>query len=68
MKKLNQFTKSERIITLISIIWLTISFVFGINESRGDYNEEFFTIFLITGVIPVLLIVGIKWIISAGKS
>jgi len=68
MKKLNQFTKSERIISLISIIWIIAVFVMAINDSYGHFNENFFTGFFGFGLIPVLLLMGVKWIKSAGKS
>jgi hypothetical protein len=68
MKKLNQFTKSERVISLTSIIWIIAIFTVAFNESRGDFDEEFVGIFFIFGLMPVLLLIGVKWIKSAGKS
>lgn len=68
MKKLNQFTKSERIISLISIIWIIAIFTVAINDSSGYFDEYFFSIFFIRGLIPVLLLIGVKWIKSAEKS
>lgn len=67
MKKLNQYTKSERVISLIATVWLVVILTIAINESYGDFDEEFFTIFFLFGLVPVLLLVGIKWILSAEK-
>lgn len=67
MKKLNQYSKSERVIVVISLIWLIIWFVVGLEESHGDFDEEFMGIFSIFGILPVIIVVGIKWIKGATK-
>ena len=65
MKKLSEYSKSERIITILSSIWLIIIFVVSVNESGGDFDEEFITIFFVFGILPVLVIIGWKWIKNA---
>ncbi len=67
MKFLADFSKVERILSVVSAIWLLIVFVFAFDESGGDFDEEFFALFLIGGFVPVLVIVGWKWIHSAPK-
>lgn len=62
MKKLSNFSKGERVIAVISAIWLVIIFVVAVNESSGDFDEEFISIFFIYGVLPVLALIGWKWI------
>ena len=68
MKKLQEFTKLERIIALVSVIWIILMFVIAINESDGHFDQSFFEMFCIFGIIPVLLFVGVKWVKSASKS
>jgi len=70
MKKISDFTKGERVITVISVIWLLLWFVAAINISRGHFDEEFISPFLIFGLLPVLVVVGWKWIqgVSTRKS
>lgn len=65
MKKISDFSKGERVIAVISAIWLVIWFVVAMNESRGDFDEDFISIFLIFGLLPVLVVVGWKWIQGA---
>ena len=59
MKKLSSFTRSDRIISLISVLWLIIVF----SAKVGDY--DFLSAFGFVGFLPVVLVVGIKWIMSA---
>lgn len=68
MKKLKEFTKSERIIAVISAVWTVLLFAIAIDESRGYFDDDFFFIFCVFGVIPVLLLVGVNWVIAANKS
>jgi hypothetical protein len=56
------FSKKAKIGALISAVWLIIFFVVSINESRGNIDEEFLSIFLIIGVLPILIGWGIRWI------
>ena len=67
MKTPGEFSKGERILSVISAVWLIVVFVFAFDESGGDFDEEFFAVFLIGGFVPVLVIVGWKWIHSAPK-
>lgn len=55
-------SKKAKIGALISAVWLIIIFVASINESRGDIDEAFHTIFLIYGVLPILIGWGNCWI------
>jgi len=68
MKKISDFSKGERVIAVISAIWLVIIFVVAINESSGVFDEEFMTIFFILGVLPVLAVIGWKWIQGAAAA
>lgn len=67
MKKLNEYSKNERVIIVISIVWLIIWFVVGLEESRGDFDEDFMGIFSIFGLLPIIIVIGIKWIKEANK-
>jgi len=62
MKKLSDFTIWERIITVISVIWLIIIFAYAFDDSHGSFDEDFVNTFLVGGLIPVFLVVGLKWI------
>jgi len=65
MKKISDFSKVERILSVISVIWILVWFVVAVNESRGYFDEEFITIFFIYGLLPVLVVVGWKWVQGA---
>ncbi|MDZ4185328.1 MAG: hypothetical protein U1D97_10165 [Desulfuromonadales bacterium] len=65
MKKISHFSKGERAIAVISAIWLVIWFVVAMNESNGFFDEEFVSFFFIFGLLPVLVVVGWKWIQGA---
>lgn len=65
MKKISDFSKGERVIAVISAIWLVIWFVVAMNESTGDFDEDFISRFLIYGLLPVFVVVGWKWIQGA---
>jgi len=68
MKRPSEFTKGERIITIVSAIWLVIVFVIAFEETGGDFDEEFSTIFLLLGVVPILALTGWSWIRNAPKN
>ena len=65
MKNISDFSKGDRVIAVFSAIWLVIWFVFSVNESDGYFDEKFLSIFLIIGLLPVLLVIGCKWIQGA---
>lgn len=65
---MTKLTKSDRVIGLISIIWLIIIFTMAFYDSGGDFDEGFVTFFFLVGLIPAFLLIGIKWIIAAGKN
>lgn len=60
-------SKKKRIGILISAVWLIIIFIASINKSYGRIDEDFFTVFLIFGVLPLLIGWGIRWIKQNGS-
>jgi len=65
---LSQLNKISRIGFTASIIWLLIFFLVGFSEANGygAFNfEEFFSIFILVGLFPVILGWCIRWIRSA---
>jgi len=63
----SSLSKKAKIAALLSMIWLILIFVAAINESRGDIDEEFLSIFLVFGGLPVLIGWGIRWIRQDGS-
>jgi hypothetical protein len=59
-------SKKEKIGILVSAVWIIIIFVASINNSNGRIDEDFFTVFLIFGVLPLLIGWGIRWIKQSG--
>ena len=72
MNKCGNFSRSDRVITVISTVWLIVSCFLAIVTS-DDYTGafdfgEFSAKFLITGLLPIVLISGVKWILSSSKN
>ena len=66
MKNPGEFSKRERVLSVLSGIWLIVIFVIALDQSNGRL-DNFFGIFLIVGLVPVLVIAGLKWIRNAPK-
>lgn len=62
MKNISDFSKGERVIAVISAIWLVIIFAFAFDVSYGNFDDKFIGIFFIFGLVPVLVVIGWKWI------
>lgn len=75
MKKLNEFSKSARVVTVISGVWLMGVFAFFIIllTSEGIHGYEalvvFALVFGLLGLLPVAVFSSsVMWIISAPKN
>ncbi len=65
MKNISDFSKGERVIAVISAIWLVIIFASAFAFSDGNFDDELIGIFFIFGLVPVLVVIGWKWIQGA---
>lgn len=67
----------QRMLALVSVLWVIVVFVVSLNFnshqiSRYSPNERldvlgFFNGFVIFGIIPLILLFGIKWVAAARR-
>ncbi len=62
---LKKLSKKAKAVAVASAVWLIILFVAALNRS-GGFHEDFWTIFLLAGALPVLIGWGIRWIRQDG--
>lgn len=69
MKKLNDFSRTARIVTVVSAGWLIIITFFCVfSVSAGASFYMVLILFSLTGLLPVVVFGGgVMWIISAPK-
>ena len=65
MKKFSDFTMGDRIISVVSVAWLIV--LFGISIEMTYYFKDFLVQFSVFGLLPVVVVVGLKWIMGARR-
>ena len=65
MKKLSDFTMGDRVISVVSVVWLIVWFVFLLDR-KYDFID-FLIPFSAFGLLPVVVVVGLKWIVGARR-
>ena len=63
--QMNSLSMKARLGVVLSAIWAVIVFVVAIQINYGNFDQDFWAIFLIFGLLPILIGWGIRWIKQA---